>query len=173
MTMSASSTSASNVITLKGKRKRKEGSPLKDAFAEGTAYDANSKWYLFLFFVTIFTPHDIKIGNCMHEKKTTKKTQSHTHTICLRSKQRGIFISSQLTLLRSSPPCCSPGLPALRPALALWRRPLLPGRVLADRCACCRSGEVWVEVVEGACPAPLPPLSVHPDKLKTIPDVFH
>lgn len=81
-------------------------------------------------------------------------------------------MSSQLTLL-SSPPCWSPGLPVLRPALALWRRPLLPGRVLADRCACCRSGAVWVEEVEGAGPAPLPPLSVHPDKLKTIPDVFH
>lgn len=106
------------------------------------------------------------------KNKKIIKRQSYTQNICLQSKPNGISISSQLTLL-SSPPCCSPGLPTLRPALALWRWSLLPGRALADRCACCRSRAVWVEVVEGANPAPLPPLSVPPDKSQTIPDLFH
>lgn len=94
----------------------------------------------------------------------------------MKQKKHRILISIQLTLL-SSPPCCSPGLPALRLALASRRGPLLPGRVLADRCACCHSGEVWVEVVEGAGLAALclwtTELSVLPDRLKTIAEDFH
>lgn len=103
-----------------------------------------------------------------------KKQYRQIHSICFWSKEERIFISSQLTLL-SSPPCCSPGLAALRPALAHWRGPLLPGRVLADRCSCCRSGVVWVEVVEGAGLAALhlwTTLSVLPSRWKTIAEVF-
>lgn len=67
------------------------------------------------------------------------------------------FIWRSLELLltsQSSLPCCGLGLLALLPEGGLLRRPVTPGRVLADRWACCRSGVVWVEAVEGADLAP-------------------
>lgn len=67
------------------------------------------------------------------------------------------FIWRSLELLltsQSSLPCCGLGLLALLPAGGPLRRPVTPGRVLADRWACCRSGVVWVEAVEGADLAP-------------------